>query len=78
MVKMVVFYRLLNVLALAAILLALLAADTAFACVSGSSSPMCKGGPIDPAPGPIAGAGLPVLAIGYGAYWLFKRRGNAD
>ena len=26
------------------------------------------------APGPIAGAGLPFLAIGYGAYWLMKRR----
>jgi hypothetical protein len=25
------------------------------------------------APGPIAGVGLPVLAIGYGAYWLVKR-----
>jgi len=26
------------------------------------------------APGPIAGAGLPVLGIGYGVYWLIKRR----
>jgi hypothetical protein len=25
------------------------------------------------APGPIAGAGLPVLAVGYGAYWLVRR-----
>jgi hypothetical protein len=25
------------------------------------------------APGPIAGVGLPILAIGYGTYWLVKR-----
>jgi hypothetical protein len=30
------------------------------------------------APGPIAGAGLPVLAIGYGVYWLVKRRRKRD
>jgi hypothetical protein len=29
------------------------------------------------APGPIAGAGLPFLAAGYGAYWLMKRRQKA-
>lgn len=28
------------------------------------------------APGPIAGAGLPIIAIGYGIYWLVKRRRN--
>lgn len=26
------------------------------------------------APGPLVGAGLPVLAIGYGVYWLVRRR----
>ena len=26
------------------------------------------------APGPIAGAGLPFAAIGYGVFWLVKRR----
>ena len=30
------------------------------------------------AAGPIAGAGLPILAIGYGVYWLVKRRRKAD
>ena len=25
-------------------------------------------------PGPIAGAGLPVIAIGYGIYWLIQQR----
>jgi hypothetical protein len=30
------------------------------------------------APGPIAGAGLPILGIGYGVYWLIKRRRKAD
>ena len=30
------------------------------------------------APGPIAGAGLPMLAIGYGVYWLIKRRRKGE
>jgi hypothetical protein len=30
------------------------------------------------APGPIAGAGLPVLAVGYGVYWLVRRRRKAN
>jgi hypothetical protein len=29
------------------------------------------------APGPIAGAGLPILAVGYGFYWLVRRRRKA-
>jgi hypothetical protein len=33
-----------------------------------------KGHHVSGAPGPIAGAGLPVLAIGFGIYWLIKRR----
>jgi hypothetical protein len=35
-------------------------------------------GTMQPAPGPIAGAGLPVLAVGYGVYWLIRRRRKAD
>jgi hypothetical protein len=26
------------------------------------------------APGPLVGAGLPILAVGYGVYWLVRRR----
>jgi hypothetical protein len=33
---------------------------------------------IKPAPGPIAGAGLPVLAVGFGVYWLIRRRRKAE
>ena len=32
---------------------------------------------ISGAPGPIAGAGLPALAVGYGVYWLIKRSRKA-
>lgn len=30
------------------------------------------------APAPVAGAGLPVLAVGYGVYWLIRRRRKAE
>jgi hypothetical protein len=33
-----------------------------------------KDGGVRGAPGPLVGAGLPVLVVGYGAYWLIKRR----
>lgn len=33
-----------------------------------------KDGGYHAAPGPIAGASLPVLAVGFGAYWLVRRR----
>ena len=33
-----------------------------------------QGGAIRGAPGPVAGAGIPFLVIGYGVYWLIKRR----
>jgi hypothetical protein len=41
--------------------------------LSGAIDPAFAGGGTLGAPGPIAGVGLPVLAIGYGAYWLVKR-----
>lgn len=34
------------------------------------------GGAVHGAPCPIAGAGLPILAIGYGVYWLVRRYRN--
>lgn len=37
-----------------------------------------KDGGVHGAPGPVAGAGLPILAIGYGIYWCFKRRRRPD
>ena len=30
------------------------------------------------APGPVAGVGLPALAIGYGTYWLVKQFRKSD
>jgi hypothetical protein len=40
----------------------------------GGSSSNWKDAGFHGAPGPVAGAGLPFIAIGYGAYWLIKRR----
>ena len=37
-----------------------------------------KSGGVHGAPGPIVGAGLPLIAVGYGVYWLVKRRRKAD
>ena len=44
--------------------------------VSAQASPVCPSSVscLRGVPGPIAGAGIPVLAIGYGAYWLMRRR----
>lgn len=40
----------------------------------GHSPTNWNNGGVHPAPGPIAGAGLPFAAAGYLAYWLIKRR----
>jgi hypothetical protein len=42
----------------------------------GNCTGNCTGNGYRGAPGPVVGAGLPTLAIGigYGAYWLVKRR----
>ena len=37
-----------------------------------------NGGGTHGVPGPLAGAGLPVIAIGYVVYWLVKRRRRAN
>jgi hypothetical protein len=67
----VAIFRILNGAVFAAALLALIGSvDSASACLAGGPSPQCS---FSGAPGPIAGAGLPILAIGYGAYWLARR-----
>jgi hypothetical protein len=37
-----------------------------------------KDGGYHSAPGPIVGASLPVLAVGFGVYWLVRRRRNSS
>jgi hypothetical protein len=59
-----VFQKIFALLALLAFVL--VAVDTSSAVADTFSPPVG-------APGPIAGAGLPILAIGFGAYWLVKR-----
>ena len=58
---------------LAAAILTAIAALPAFAMGLKPNSPTQYRG----APGPIAGAGLPILAVGYGVYWLVRRRRNS-
>jgi membrane protein DedA with SNARE-associated domain len=57
-----------------AVVLTAVVALPAFAMAPKPNSPTQYRG----APGPIAGAGLPVLAVGYGIYWLIRRRRKAQ
>lgn len=69
--------------ALSGAALATVVASPALACNGGGN---CENAPgqnkpghsTRGAPGPIAGAGLPVLAIGYGVYWLVRRRRKVE
>jgi hypothetical protein len=58
-------------LGIAALLALMMSAPNALACNGNGNCSEHHG-----APGPIVGAGLPALAIGYGVYWLVKRRRN--
>jgi hypothetical protein len=74
--------RFFSVTALAALLTVLALPFTTFSMASSKDhscfTPGCGNGNVHGAPGPIAGAGLPILAVGYGVYWLIKRRRKSD
>jgi len=57
---------------LAGAALASLLGAGALPALSQPSSPTVS--PLRKAPGPIAGTGLPAAAIGFGVYWLIRRR----
>jgi hypothetical protein len=44
----------------------------------GPPHPPVPPSPYHGAPGPIAGAGLPFVAVGFGVYWLIRRRRKAE
>jgi hypothetical protein len=44
----------------------------------GSGPTKGNGGGAHGVPGPLAGAGLPFIAVGYGVYWLVRRRRNTQ
>ena len=69
---------------IAATILALAMATVAPAAQACNDRGNCANAPgqnkpenVSGAPGPIAGAGLPIVAVGYGVYWLLRRRRKA-
>jgi hypothetical protein len=44
----------------------------------GGSATNWKDGGVHGVPGPLVGAGLPFIAVGYGVYWLVRRRRRAN
>jgi hypothetical protein len=56
------------------------AATIGYVLNNASSSPLGIGnsGGVHGAPGPIIGAGLPLIGGAYGVYWLVRRRRKAD
>ena len=49
-----------------------------FGDCGGNGSRDGGGGGFKPTPGPLVSAGLPVIAVGYGVYWLVRRRRKAN
>jgi len=58
---------------LAAIVASTILISPAFAQNNQGGNNNNQGGGYHGAPGPIAGASLPVLAVGFGIYWLVRR-----
>jgi hypothetical protein len=73
---MTVLDRISSTLAIVAITIALVGAVEPAAARMQAPGNYVTSGKVQrfPRPGPIVGAGLPVFAIGYGVYWLAKRR----